>query len=197
VLLALPPRLAWSTLRFDTPLPDAVSSDWAACATWMAPHAKYLAAYRTPFWRERGLSGAARSLSGPLVEIHDASNPDGLAALFGFVGVPAAHRARIPEEALRDACRAQLVRLLGERAADPVAEWLHDWSREPFTATPADLHAQGHPERPALQVTHGPWRDRLVGIASEWSENHPGYAAGAIEAAAAGVARILEPGAAR
>jgi monoamine oxidase len=187
VLLAMPPRLAAATLAFEAPLPRAVASDWSASATWMAPHAKYLAVYSEPFWRDRGLSGGARSRSGPLVEIHDASSPGGPAALFGFVGVPAGVRGQVSDAELRRLCRAQLVRLFGDDAGRPVAEWLHDWSREPFTAAPADLVADGHPGRAALQVEEDPWRGRLVGIASEWSVTYPGYVAGAVEASAAGV----------
>ncbi|WP_246794748.1 hypothetical protein [Burkholderia perseverans] len=37
-------------------------------------------------------------------------------------------------------------------------------------------------------VGAGPWHDRLVGIASEWSPSYPGYVAGAVEAAGLGVA---------
>jgi monoamine oxidase len=191
VLLAVPPRLARSTLRFDAPLPDGVAAHWAATDTWMAPHAKYLAVYPEPFWRSRGLSGGARSRSGPMVEVHDASDREGLGALFGFVGVPAAHRARVPEADLRQACRVQLGRLFGPQAADPIRDWLQDWSREPFTATAADLLADGQHGHGAAQVEDGAWSGRLVGIASEWSGEFPGYIAGAIDAARLGVERVL------
>lgn len=186
VLLGVPPRLAQATLDFEVPLPGAVSADWAASATWMAPHAKYLAVYPTPFWRTRGLAGAARSRSGPMVEIHDAAAPDGLGALFGFVGVPASHRMRIPEPQMLAACRAQMVRLFGAEAATPVRDWLQDWSREPLTATAADREADGRHGPCARQVLEGEWAGRLVGIASEWSPSFPGYVAGAIEAARLG-----------
>lgn len=89
VLLALPPRLAEHNLHFEPALPPALSEQWRETATWMAPHAKYIAIYDTPFWREQGLSGEARSACGPMGEIHDASAPGGSAALFGFLDVPA------------------------------------------------------------------------------------------------------------
>lgn len=192
VLLAMPPRLAQATLTFDAPLPVAVAADWRASSTWMAPHAKYLAVYAEPFWRSGGLSGGARSQLGPMVEIHDASSPGGNAALFGFVGVPAEYRRDLPESVLRELCRAQLRRLFGEPAAHPVQDWLQDWSREPCTATDADLRVEGHPSRAATQVRDGPWHRRLLGIASEWSPAYPGYVAGAIEAASIGVAGVLD-----
>lgn len=65
VLLAAPPRLLAGGIAFEPALPDALARQWHATPTWMAPHAKYLAVYGRPFWREQGLSGAARSAVGP------------------------------------------------------------------------------------------------------------------------------------
>lgn len=188
VLLALPPRLAVQTIDFIPALPEPLWSAWQATPTWMAPHAKYVAAYERPFWREAGLSGQARSERGPLVEVHDASTHDGAAALFGFVGMSSAMRQRILAGGLPGLFRMQLARLFGPAAATPVAEWLCDWSMEPFTATAADANGVGHHSvAPASEAAWGPWQHRLVGIASEWSAEFPGYVAGAIDAAEAGL----------
>ena len=192
VLLALPPRLAATTLHFAPALPDALARAWRGTATWMAPHAKYLAVYDTPFWREQGLSGEARSACGPMAEIHDASAASGGAALFGFLGLPAEVRSGIPDDALRAHCRAQLARLFGPRAALPRADFLKDWARDPHTATDTDLQGGGeHAAAPPAMAMSGPWQGRLVGIASEWSPQFPGYLAGAVEAAELGVRAVL------
>lgn len=192
VLLALPPRLA-AGIAFSPALPPALQRQWAATPTWMAPHAKYLAVYDEPFWRDQGLSGEARSSVGPMGEIHDASFPGGQAALFGFLGVPAATRLQVGEEMLRAHCRLQLERLFGPRAAHPVAEWLKDWSLDPWTCTPADLQGDAHHHAPPPPATAaaGPWAGMLAGVASEWSTAFPGYLAGALDAAAQGVTALL------
>jgi monoamine oxidase len=188
VLLALPPRLAASGIVFEPALPAPLTRQWKATATWMAPHAKYLAIYDTPFWRERGLSGSARSASGPMGEIHDASMPGGSAALFGFLGVPARTRLRLSGDALLAQCRAQLTHLFGPQAATPRTEIIKDWAQDRWTATTADLDAGGdHGQAPAAAASSGPWQGRLTGIASEWSPRFPGYVAGAIDAADLGV----------
>ena len=193
VLLAIPPRLADERIEFVPALPPALAKQWRDTATWMAPHAKYVAVYETPFWREQGLSGEARSTSGPLVEIHDASMPGGSAALFGFLGIPARVRAQIPESALLVHCRAQLTRLFGPQAAVPGKEFIKDWAQDPYTATPADMESSGqHGQAPVATVATGPWRGRLTAIASEWSPQFPGYLAGAIEAAGFGVHAATE-----
>jgi monoamine oxidase len=191
VLLALPPRLVAGTIEFTPALPAALAESWRDTATWMAPHAKYLAVYDAPFWRAAGLSGEARSARGPLAEIHDASSPGGPAALFGFLGVPADTRERVADEVLRHHCRAQLARLFGPLAAVPRAEFVRDWARVSTTASVADRHGTAtHGAAPPARIGTGPWRDRLVGIASEWSASFPGYVAGAIEAAGLGVAAL-------
>lgn len=187
VLLALPPRLVVDRIGFDPPLPSALVREWADCPTWMAPHAKYVAVYPRPFWRAQGLSGSARSYAGPMVELHDASPPEGMGALFGFVGVPAATRQTVPAETLIRLCRAQMGRLFGAEALNPTADWLKDWSDDEFTATPADaVSATGHPSAPSTAPRDARWQGRITGIASEWSPLFPGYVAGAIDAALRG-----------
>lgn len=193
VMLALPPRLAVSQITFTPALPSNLVTQWQNTATWMAPHAKYIAIYNTPFWREQALSGSARSSVGPMAEIHDASNPEGQAALFGFIGIPASDRKRISNEDLITHCRAQLVRLFGAQAATPKADIIKDWAQDPLTATSLDIHAaSAHAPAPDITAQNGPWHQSLVGIGSEWSVQFPGYVAGAIDAANIGVAQYFK-----
>jgi len=184
VLLALPPRLAASNIKFEPDLPQPLITKWQETATWMAPHAKYVAVYESPFWRNQELSGSARSAVGPLTEIHDASLVEGEGALFGFFGVPAHVRQSVSETELKVHCRAQLVRLFGAQAETPTAEYLKDWAQDSLTATPADASGAGqHAGAPIAKPNTGVWQDCLTGSASEWSESFSGYIAGAIDAA--------------
>ncbi|AAZ18694.1 possible monoamine oxidase [Psychrobacter arcticus 273-4] len=193
VLLALPPRLAQESITFQPALPTNLAVQWQETATWMAPHAKYVAVYDTPFWQKQGLSGAARSAQGPMVEIHDASVVDASGAIFGFIGVPAPVRQGISEEVLKTHCRAQLVRLFGVEAENPKREYLKDWSQEPFTSTAADVSSDGqHASAPISKATSGVWENCLTGIGSEWSTQFSGYLAGAIDAASIGVKNLPE-----
>lgn len=90
---------------------------------------------------------------------------------------------------LRAHCRSQLARLFGAEAATPAAELLKDWAADACTATAADRQAVPDPPHPPpVTVPSGPWQDRLVGIASEWSPQFPGYVAGALDAARRGAA---------
>lgn len=196
VLLALPPRLVFGNLTFSPDLPATLATQWQATATWMAPHAKYVAVYDQAFWHSAGLSGDARSMVGPLGEVHDASMPEGSAALFGFFQIPAAMRRAIPQAELKQRCRQQLARIFGPQAARPLEDFVQDWATEIYTATAGDCYATPeHASAPQTGVPDGLWQHRLTGVASEWSPSYPGYLAGAIEAASIGVnAWLARPG---
>lgn len=184
VILALPPRLLASTLRWSPALPGELLQRWADTPTWMAGQAKLLARYAEPFWRAAGLSGSAVSQAGPLAEVHDASDAEGRhAALFGFVGVPAPWRRRMGRQALVDAALAQLARLFGPQALEPQAVHVQDWADDAQTATAADAQpASAHPA-PLSTALPAPWHDRLHLAGSEFAPDLPGYLEGAVGAA--------------
>lgn len=183
VVLAVPPRVA-DAIGFSPALPDAAHGAMRAVPTWMAGQAKFLAVYQQPFWREAGLSGDAMSRHGPMVEVHDASDPaSGLGALFGFIGVPAHVRAD-NSEALHDACLAQLGRLFGEPALQPLESLVQDWALEPETATKDDwLGPQSHPAYGLPDALHQLWDGRLMFGSTEIASQFGGYLEGALEAA--------------
>ena len=132
----------------------------------------------------------ARSTVGPLVEIHDASDINKTAALFGFFGWQANSRRLLNEEALIAQCIAQLVRLFGHQAAQTRAKLFKDWAQDPMTATQADQFSFGHSDADSLKPKDI-WADRLRLIGSEASTTFPGYLAGALEAAETGVQSLL------
>lgn len=191
VIAALPPRLFARkvTLHPAPALRDL--NRWQATATWMAPHAKVFALYDRPFWRDAGLSGMAQSMVGPLVEIHDATTASGKAALFGFVGVPAANRAALGDEALIHAAILQLTRLFGPEAGSPRATLIKDWAKDPWTATNADASPSAHPAALVGDWVTGQWQGRLFLAGSEASPFDPGYLTGALEASRIAVRSIF------
>jgi len=190
VIAALPPRLFAEKLTLH---PAPVSRDlirWQATATWMAPHAKVFALYDRPFWRDAGFSGMAQSMVGPLVEIHDATTASGKAALFGFVGVPAANRSALGDEAVIRAAIQQLTRLFGPEAGSPPATLIKDWAEDSWTATKADVVSSAHPVASDVEWVTGQWQGRLFMAGSEASPSDPGYLAGAVEASRRAVRSI-------
>ncbi len=190
VLFALPPRLLERAIRFKPAMVPALCTRWRQTPTWMAPHAKFLAVYERPFWRASGLSGTVQSMVGPMGEIHDASAMAGKAALFGFLGVPAAARQKIGDDALKTHCQAQLTRLFGPDASKPVASFLKDWSADALTATADDQEAGEHPSPNAQPWFDAAWAGHAVMAGSEAASEHPGYLEGALLAASRAVLDI-------
>ncbi|TYL51851.1 NAD(P)-binding protein [Nocardioides sp. BGMRC 2183] len=187
VVLAIPPALALADIAFAPDLPGPLRETAAATPVWMGDTIKVVAAYETPFWRSDGLAGAAISRSGPLVEIHDMSGPDGApAALFGFSHASA---MRIGFE---EAVRRQLSRLFGDAAARPQALMVQDWSKERWTATDA---APGSRDRRHFgsDVYQRPvMGGRLHWASTETAPAFAGHVEGALCAAERAVAAICE-----
>ncbi|MEM7295860.1 MAG: NAD(P)/FAD-dependent oxidoreductase [Pseudomonadota bacterium] len=192
VVIASPPRVIATTVEFVPALPAEVAQVLGAVPTWMAGQAKVLALYERPFWRNAGLSGDAMSHLGPMVEIHDASPLEGAPyALFGFVGVPAA--ARRDKDRLLSGAQAQLRRLFGPEAGEPIAMTLKDWAWDTSTATERDLKPmRSHPTygRPAL--LNGLWDGRLHFAGTEVAESFGGFLEGALSAAEATFSDLTE-----
>ena len=183
LVLALPPRIA-----AGLPLSPALSLDQKrsleAIPTWMAGHAKFVAVYDAPFWRDAGFSGDATSRRGPMAEIHDASGPNGTpAALFGFLGLPPRHRlGRAPE--ITTAALEQLARIFGAQAMTPAQVALQDWAFEPETATQHDLvPPSSHPDYSLPRTLSGLWDGRLHFASTETAPQMGGYMEGALAVA--------------
>ncbi len=182
VIFALPPRLLGASILFSPTVDASSALLWRTTPTWMAPNAKLVFAYDQPFWRAEGLSGGARSTVGPLVEVHDATTSNH-AALFGFVGVPAAQRKELGDATIVEAAAKQLVQLFGPQAAQYTATVYKDWAVDPLTATSDDRVAAGHPAIHPRPWVSGAWEGRAFLAGSETSESDPGLLAGAVKAA--------------
>lgn len=190
VVVAVPPRLAWAGIAFVPPLPDATVDLLQGTPTWMATALKSIAVYERPFWRDAGCSGLAFSRVGPLIEVHDACTADGAtAALWGFVSADHAFRDPSPDER-RPAVFAQLGRLFGPEAADPLQYFERDWSDDPYTndevvwfGEPLDY---GHPgfAEPAFD-------GRLVWAGTETADANAGHMEGAVRSGRRAGAQIL------
>ncbi|MGB0682391.1 MAG: flavin monoamine oxidase family protein [Magnetovibrionaceae bacterium] len=191
ILFALPPRLAVESIDLGPVVPADARQVLRAIPTWMAGHAKVLAVYDSPFWREANLSGNAMSQQGPLMEIHDASPASGSTegALFGFVH-PSLVAQNPPRKTLESAALGQLTDLFGPRAATPTAVHIKSWFDTPFTATGLDAGASPHPTGgipTAISALDGLG---LVFAGSELAEEEAGLIEGALHAAEQAVIRL-------
>jgi monoamine oxidase len=193
VVLTIPPRLTAQDVQMQPAWPETLLKEMHHTPTWMAGQAKFAAIYPRAFWREAGWSGDAMSNRGPMVEIHDASDATGqTAALFGFVGASPAYRAGIGPDALARQSLAQLVRLFGEQAAQPLWHGVQDWAQEPLTASSADQQPLAYHPSYGEPMVPGDWRGRLWLAGTERSAHYGGYLEGALESAEVAVRGLLE-----
>ncbi len=186
LVIALPPRLAVSSIKFDPDFDQLRASQLSSIPTWMAGHAKFIAIYDEPYWRNSGLSGDAVSQRGPLHEIHDASiENDNQWAMFGFLGVAASQR-RNAQDKLIDASIRQLSRLFGQSMEQPMDIMLKDWAFEQFTSTAADYEPlMFHPPGTSGSITESTWQERIIWSGTEMADasgHNNGYLEGALEA---------------
>jgi monoamine oxidase len=181
VIMALPPRVAISSIDFAPVLSVERVKELNKVATWMAGHAKAIIIYDTTFWREQGLSGDAVSQRGPLSEIHDASTHSGQPALFGFFATPPAQRESVKVK-IDSIILEQLLRLFGDEASQPMAILYKDWAKDSRVATPLDQHIPNHhPSNSVSEIVEPDWQSRLIWSGSETALGHyNGYIEGAI-----------------
>jgi monoamine oxidase len=190
VVVAVPPRLASAGIAFLPALPEALRQAMEGTPTWMARAIKCVAVYESGFWRDAGASGLAFSQAGPLIEIHDGCTPDGAtAALWGFLS--ADHSVRdLDQEARVEAVFAQLGRLFGAEAADPVQYVERDWSNDPYTNDEVvwfgDPLPYGHPAFAEAQFD-----GRLVWAGSETADVGAGHMEGAVRSGQRAAGQVL------
>lgn len=189
LVLALPPRVALSSIHFSPVLSRERVDELNGVATWMAGHSKVIAEYDTPFWRNGKLSGDAISHRGPLSEIHDASAESldfdeggRLAfALFGFLSTEPKLRLK-HSDSLPELIRAQLKRLFGSPAEEPTRLTIQDWAANELTATARDQHIPNHhPLNRWSAILEQGWSNALIWSGSESAADHTnGYLEGAL-----------------
>lgn len=184
IVLAVPPRLAVYTVRFDPPPPADTIAAMRTMPTWMSHTAKAAVTYDQPFWREAGLAGRVKSEVGPVHDWHDAVTPDGQAALVGFMYPPAPESPTPSDpDAREDALVRQLVHCFGDEAAAPTGIATCDWTQAPATTPPVGtISDPDAPPDPAPPLQEPLWNGRLHLAAAETAADHPGYLDGAVEA---------------
>ncbi|MEV6131123.1 FAD-dependent oxidoreductase [Streptomyces violaceusniger] len=189
VVVAVPPPLV-SRIRFTPPLP-AVRSQLLQRLP-MGWTIKVNVVYDEPFWRAKGLSGQANSISRSLGTVFDNTPPSGApGVLVGFLeGRHVQTAARLSPADRRRLVLDDLAAYFGADARDAVGYIERDWAAEEYTggcygafATPMTLTRFG----PELRRPVGPLRWAGTETATRWA----GYIDGAIESGRRVTAEIL------
>jgi monoamine oxidase len=190
VIVALPPMLA-QRIDYSPGLPsarDALAQRIPQGQLW-----KVGCVYDTPFWRAKGLTGQALSLSGPVNATFDDSPPDGSpGVVFGFVGGDDARKfAKASPDDRRAAVVKNLTDFFGAEAANPREYFETNWPGEawsrggPVGIVPPGVYTQ---YGPALKTPVG----RIHWAGTETSGYWNGYMDGAVRSGERAAAEVLE-----
>jgi monoamine oxidase len=178
VIVAMPPTLT-CRIAYDPPLPAL--RDQLTQRIPQGAVIKCMAIYERPFWRERGLTGQATSIDGPVKLTFDNSPPDGApGVLLGFLeGNQARELGAWDPHRRRAAVIDCFARLFGREAANPVDYVDKSWADEEWTRgcygcymPPGAWTAYG----PQLRESIGPIHWAGAETATVWS----GYMDGAV-----------------
>ncbi|MBL0923996.1 MAG: flavin monoamine oxidase family protein [Sphingomonadaceae bacterium] len=188
LVLAIPPS-ALARIDISPPLP--ANARYIADRMPLGSVVKFLVAYKSPFWRERGLSGQIIDTDSPVKVIFDKSMDDGLGALVGFFNGSDAGRASILSQSeRRNLVIEQAKKYFGPEAANPIDYIDNDWLAEDgigggYTSIPGPgvfSRAGG-----ALRQPFG----RIHFAGTETSDVWPGYVEGAVRSGQRVAAEIV------
>lgn len=184
IILALPLRLLAQNIHLTPQVDPALLQQWNNTATWMASHCKIVFIYAQAFWREQQLSGEVFSHCGPMSEIYDASpESESFYALSAFIGLNAQQRKQLGKDELINACQAQLKRLFGDAAQQPLKVLIEDWSESPHTTSDLDLTTPPQHPHYSAAAPRTLANERLYLAGTETAIEHGGYLEGALESA--------------
>ncbi|KAF5720249.1 monoamine oxidase [Fusarium globosum] len=190
VIIAIPPTLA-GRIVYQPPLPAA--RDQLCQRVPMGSIGKVIAIYKTPFWRDQGLSGEVASLEGVSQSTFDSSPPDGsFGAMMGFLEANEMRRLDdASEEEIFVAVTEDFVRYFGPKAREVQSWVLQRWDNEEFSR---GGHTGLFP--PNVWTQFGPALTKPVGgiyfAGTEASSYWAGFMEGAVIAGEAAAKQALE-----
>jgi monoamine oxidase len=189
VIVAMPPALA-GRIRYGPKVPAL--RDQLTQRVPQGTLIKFDAVYDRAFWRDKGLTGQAVSLQGPVKVTFDASPPDGKpGVLLGFIG---GHEARVWQrrsKAERQAAALEcFARYFGAEARSPRQVVEINWASELWSGgcpvalfQPGTLYDFGE----ALRAPHG----RIHWAGTETSTYWNGYMDGAVRSGERAAKEVL------
>jgi monoamine oxidase len=189
VIVAIPPTLA-GRIDYEPILP--FQRDQLTQRFGQGTMTKVAAVYKSPFWRDAGLSGMAVTTEGPVTATFDDSPQSGTpGVIFGFVGGDYARQYNAMSPAARkSAVLNQFVTFFGSQASNAIDFFETSWSGEQWTrGCPVGIPSQG------TLLAYGPQIRQPVGrihwAGTETSTYWNGYMDGAVRSGERAAAEAL------
>jgi len=178
VISTIPPQLLVNTIHFSSDLNSNLKQIANNTHTWMKDSIKFALVYKTPFWREKGLSGVGFSNVGPFTEIYDHCDfEDSYFALVGFLNGGLANESK---EYRAKKIREQIFNFFGEDGKKYLSYEEKIWSEDKLLS-----FKNGKFISPHLNNGHSIYQQKflkgkLIIAGSETSPKYGGYMEGAI-----------------
>ena len=178
VISAIPPQLLVNSVAFVSKLDTNFIQIANNTHTWMKDAIKFAVVYKTPFWKEKGLSGVGFSNVGPFTEMYDHSNfENNHFALMGFLNRSLTNKSKSYRE---EKIREQLFKFFGEEGKNYLSYEEKVWKNENLLNFENDTFLRPHYNNGHPIYQQEFLNGKFIVAGSETSPQYGGYMEGAI-----------------
>ena len=178
VISTIPPQLLVNSVQFSSELDSNLIQVANNTHTWMKDSIKFAIVYKTPFWKENGLSGVGFSNIGPFTEIYDHSDfENNHFALMGFLNGNLANETKQYRE---EKIKGQLYKFFGEDGKNYLSYQEKIWSEDKLVNFKNGQFISPHFNNGHQIYQQKYLNDKLIIAGSETSPSYGGYMEGAI-----------------
>jgi len=178
VISTIPPQLLVNSVVFSPKLDSNLLQIANQTHTWMKNSIKFAVVYKTPFWKEKGLSGVGFSNTGCFTEIYDHCDfENNHFALVGFLNGNLANESK---EFREQKISQQLFKFFGEEGKNYLSYKEKVWNEDEFLNTNNDTFLSPHFNNGHSIYQQTFLNNKFIIAGSETSKSYGGYMEGAI-----------------
>ena len=189
VISTIPAKLFVQSIECSPALPKDATSIFENTQIWMEGSIKFAVEYASPFWKEKGLSGAVFSQSSLIPEMYDHTNYEGNKfALKGFLNGSMVQYSKEDREKM---VIQNLKKFFGSDTENHIGYFDRIWSDEKYTFSPTTDFLSSHYNNGHPIYQNSFWGNSFFMAGTETSPNFGGYMEGAIQSAILTSEKIL------
>jgi monoamine oxidase len=178
VISTIPPQVLINTVDFHPSLDEKITQIANNTHTWMKDSIKFAIVYKTPFWKDKGLSGVGFSNIGPFTEIYDHSDfENNHFALMGFLHGNLSNKTKTFRE---EKIQNQLFKFFGEDGKNYLSYEEKVWNKETLVNFENDKFINPHFNNGNAIYQQEFLNGKFMIAGSETSPSFGGYMEGAI-----------------
>lgn len=177
LIISIPPKII-KRITFEPPLPNTLLDISNNTHTWMSNAIKVGLTFKTPFWRDKNLSGTIIDQIGPVIELYDHCNIDD--TKFSLKGFLNEGLRDLPFEERKERILSYLVTYLGLEIRDYINYYEKDWSKDINTSCESLKSVYMSPNYGNAVFQKFYMNEKVVFSGAETSPIHGGYMDGAV-----------------